>query len=322
MLTPALPITLGRYRIDWHSEPDARHPRFAGSAWRGALGHELRRIACLTGARECTGCSLLHQCAYSYLFATPVPADAAMMSRYSEAPHPYVLHETQQDGSHVSLDLTLIGQANAHLTLMLHALQRAAASEQGIAGRRLRMQSLRQWHEADQGWQELVMQHGTVNPLPAQTPRSPPLPPGNIRIDLLTPLRLRRQGQHVTPDQFGFADLFTHLLRRLSLLSYFHNSTPLDVDFRSLSQQARTITLHDARLQWIDLLRHSNRQHADMALGGLLGHIVLESTPLEAFWPYLWLGQYTHVGRATTMGLGAYRIQGSASLPDCPPLLS
>jgi CRISPR/Cas system endoribonuclease Cas6 (RAMP superfamily) len=35
---------------------------------------------------------------------------------------------------------------------------------------------------------------------------------------------------------------------------------------------------------------------------------------LDAFWPYLWLGQWTHAGKGTSMGMGAYTIQ-PASLP-------
>jgi CRISPR/Cas system endoribonuclease Cas6 (RAMP superfamily) len=30
---------------------------------------------------------------------------------------------------------------------------------------------------------------------------------------------------------------------------------------------------------------------------------------LEVFWPYLWLGQWTHIGKGTSMGMGAYTIQ-------------
>jgi CRISPR/Cas system endoribonuclease Cas6 (RAMP superfamily) len=30
---------------------------------------------------------------------------------------------------------------------------------------------------------------------------------------------------------------------------------------------------------------------------------------LEDYWPYLWLGQWTHVGKGTSMGMGAYTIE-------------
>jgi len=51
-----------------------------------------------------------------------------------------------------------------------------------------------------------------------------------------------------------------------------------------------------------------------MQLGGLGGHITLDSCGLEDLWTYLWLGQFTHVGKGTSMGMGANSIQ-TTSLP-------
>lgn len=45
-----------------------------------------------------------------------------------------------------------------------------------------------------------------------------------------------------------------------------------------------------------------------MQLGGLLGTVVFESRDLAPFWPYLWLGQWTHAGKNTSMGLGKYQV--------------
>jgi CRISPR/Cas system endoribonuclease Cas6 (RAMP superfamily) len=50
-------------------------------------------------------------------------------------------------------------------------------------------------------------------------------------------------------------------------------------------------------------------------MGGLLGRFSLAGEGLEPFWPYLWLGQWTHAGKGTSMGLGQYRI-GGAGLPN------
>jgi hypothetical protein len=144
----------------------------------------------------------------------------------------------------------------------------------------------------------------------------PPVPAAPIYLDILTPLRVRREGKHVTPANFTFADLFSSLLRRISLLTNFHTDTPLDTDFRTLTQDARQIEIQST-LHWLDLERHSSRQNTDMTLGGVVGNLIIPHENLAPFWPYLWLGQYTHAGRATTMGLGCYRIR-PASLPMPP----
>lgn len=44
-----------------------------------------------------------------------------------------------------------------------------------------------------------------------------------------------------------------------------------------------------------------------MKLGGLVGEAVYEG-PLDGLWPILVFGQWTHVGKNATFGLGGYEI--------------
>jgi CRISPR/Cas system endoribonuclease Cas6 (RAMP superfamily) len=55
-----------------------------------------------------------------------------------------------------------------------------------------------------------------------------------------------------------------------------------------------------------------------MQMGGLVGEIVVELAEGSPLWPYLWLGQWLHAGKGTSMGLGHYTIQ-PASLPKPTP---
>lgn len=98
------------------------------------------------------------------------------------------------------------------------------------------------------------------------------------------------------------------------MLSYFHTDTPHETDFAGLTKQAAASHCTDIRLQWHDWTRYSSRQQTEMNMGGLIGRFSLNLQDNEAFWPYLWLGQWTHAGKATSMGLGAYTIM-PASLP-------
>ena len=49
-----------------------------------------------------------------------------------------------------------------------------------------------------------------------------------------------------------------------------------------------------------------------MALGGVVGqwHLHTNADTLEQLWPWLWLGQWLHVGKNASFGLGGYRLQG------------
>jgi hypothetical protein len=130
-----------------------------------------------------------------------------------------------------------------------------------------------------------------------------------LTLVLETPLRLKAEGRHVVPEQFRFGSLFSPLLRRISLLTAFHTDTPLQTDFAALTRTAQEIAVQSSQLRWHDWTRYSARQDTLLQMGGLLGEIRLSGTGLEPFWPYLWLGQWTHVGKGTSMGLGRYRIE-------------
>ncbi len=125
----------------------------------------------------------------------------------------------------------------------------------------------------------------------------------------LTPLRLNADGRLVSQDRFRFHHLFSNLLRRISLLTVFHTDTPLETNFAELTQAARAVGLKSARLSWHDWTRFSSRQDTLVQMGGLVGEIELTGADLEPFWPYLWLGQWTHAGKGAVMGLGRYQIE-------------
>lgn len=308
---PNLP--LATFRL--HFQTDQDFPvRFPGSAWRGALGRHLRQLACLTGARECSGCGQIGHCSYSYIFETPIPPDAVKMRRYTQAPHPFILREERAEQGVIHLYLTLIGRANAQLPLIVLALSRGALSKPGINGRQMKLLAVDQQDE-NTTWHQIDQPGGVLTALPPSTPPVPPLNDGPVTIEFLSQLRVKREGRHVRPEDFQFADLFGSVLRRISMLTAFHTENAFETDFRSLMEVAQNVSTQ-AYLHWVDLPRHSSRQHANMILGGVMGSLKLDSAELEPFWPILWLGQYTHAGAAATMGLGHYVIRQVASLRD------
>lgn len=309
-------LSIGRYRARFAAEAPVHMGEFPGSAWRGALGHALKRTVCVTHLPQCRDCALYRSCAYPYLYDTPPPPGATKMRRYETAPHPFVLEPGQVHAQTYTLGFTLVGQANRHLALFIHALARAAEGPRGVAGNRLPLVAVDQ--EVFVGGERWETIHRPGEPLDARPVASPvpPPAPATCRIVLLTPLRVKREGRHVGPEEFRFADLFSNLLRRVSMLTAFHTDTPLETDFRALMDAARQVEARTT-LVWQDKTRYSHRQKAAMRLGGVVGRIDLAGADLAPFWPYLWLGQWLHAGSGATMGLGHYRIE-PASLPAHP----
>lgn len=311
---PQLPLTHFTFRFT--TEQPAALPTFPGSAWRGALGHALKKTVCVVRNTPCSECLLKTSCAYSYIFETPPPDNAEKMRKYNAAPHPFVLRMPVADTAgqrHYPLQMLLFGHGQRFFPYLVHALRKAGSD--GIGARRqvFTLQQIQQL--SPHGATTSVYSQGRLEELqPAQSPTIPAMPEA-ITVRFHTPLRIKQNGKNLTPDNFTFAALFGNLLRRISLLTYFHTDTPLDTDFAGLMQRAREIAIGAETLHWYDWKRYSSRQQTEMHMGGLLGTIHLNLNSMEDFWPYLWLGQWTHAGKATSMGLGAYSIE-AASLPE------
>lgn len=313
-------FALARYRFRLLATGPIRLPGYPGSAWRGLFGHSLRRTVCVTHLPECGGCLLRQSCAYPYLFETPVPSTAEKLTRYPVAPHPFVLTvplggpAVFDPGAEIEVGMALFGRANEYLPYIVHAFSLAGARGIGRGEGTFRLAAVEQETPLAGGhWSPIYRERGSLAPSAPSLPAMPP-PPTSAEIELLTPLRVKREGRLVGPEAFAFHDLYRALLRRLSLLTYFHGERPLELDFRAWTQAARAVAISAPKLRWHDWTRYSSRQRTTMEMGGLLGRFTVTGPELARFWPHLWLGQWVHAGKGTSMGLGRYRI-GAASLP-------
>lgn len=137
-----------------------------------------------------------------------------------------------------------------------------------------------------------------------------PLPPAphRARITLEHPLRLRSEGRYLDAAAFSFSVMFTTLLRRAAGLAATVGDGPPEVDFAALKRAAGAVDVTATELEWFDWSRHSARQGRRVPMGGLLGAFTLAGD-LAPLWPWLWAGQWLHVGKGAVMGLGRYRAE-------------
>lgn len=107
-------LVIGCYRLNFASDAPIHFSDFPGSAWRGALGHALARLACTSGARGCPPCQRPQACAYGYLFETSPPPGAAKMRKYDQVPHPFTLRLEEVVERACTLRAHLFGRANGY----------------------------------------------------------------------------------------------------------------------------------------------------------------------------------------------------------------
>ncbi len=310
---PALPVRRYVWRV--RVEDALRLPDYAGSMLRGAFGHALRQIACVTRQKSCTDCSLKSACSYSYLFETPVPPSMAVLRRYPSAPHPIVIEaplgpRDLAEGETFSFSMVLIGRALFSVPLVVLAWQRACAS--GLGSRRIRVTLEAYREEGESDWRALE------DPAhwKGDTPAIPPMPDRDLVLRFLTPYRGKHDGKLTSANDLRFRDFFSHLQRRVGLLRAFHGPEgEWTWDYVAALEIAERVTWEAVDAHWMDWTRYSSRQVREMQLGGVLGSYRLPNAELEPLWPLLYLGQWVHAGKNTSFGLGQYEILPATQEP-------
>ncbi|MDQ7075113.1 MAG: CRISPR system precrRNA processing endoribonuclease RAMP protein Cas6 [Gammaproteobacteria bacterium] len=308
MTSPAVP--LAQYRFTLRALEPICLPDYSGSAWRGVFGHALKDLACVTKQKTCSSCQLYRGCVYSYLFETPPPLGSEKMANGSAAPHPYILVPSDakvlQVGETYALGLTLFGRANRHLDYVIYALNKAG--ERGIGRDHGRFELHTVAQKSADGSHQIIYKKGESVRSQPLFERDVPALPDAVTITLHTPLRLRSKGKNVRPEGFLFRQFFSSLLRRFSLLRYFHSDAPLRGDVVQLAALAHSVTLLEADLRWHEWRRYSSRQKNVIPMGGIVGSFCIKTSQLAPLWPYLWLGQQMHTGKGSSMGLGRYSL--------------
>ena len=312
-----LDLPLVRLRLQFARHAGETAPAgYMGSAWRGAMGRLLRRAACITRLERCDSCMLRYECPYAYVFETPPPPESSRMRKYPAAPHPFVLEPAESfrpedaarpvrpEGETYGLGLVLIGRAVRYAPYLVWALSEAARDGIGEARVRLTLQAV---HLLEEGrWRTL--EPGPMPPLPASGV-PPSAPPRRVRLRFLTPLRIVRDGRVLRERELTFSAFLRSMLRRASLVHYFHGARELDLDFRALAEASEGVSWEPERLAWVELWRHSSRQRRRVPLHGIVGSVCVDGPAVAPFWPFVVLGSVIHAGRAATMGLGRYVLE-------------
>ena len=227
-------------------------------------------------------------------------------------------------GDTLQFHLVLVGHALDQLALIVFALQRAL--HQGLTRQRVPADLTQvDWVDVQGAahpiWtrdQPTLLEHLPQVAMPAiktiaanaYSTGATALSGCGITLHIHTPLRLQQQGKPLGVAQLTPRALVAALARRIALLMEFHaGQSGWGEAAKQIAHQCEGLT--DTRdLHWFDWTRYSSRQQQEMTLGGVLGHWTLHgsSETLAALWPWLWLGQWLHVGKNATMGLGGYTL--------------
>jgi hypothetical protein len=306
-------LSLTRYRVTLEALERLALPAYLGSTLRGAFGHVFRTLACPGRAGE--SCPVPAACPYHRVFETAPPPDATALRTHEEIPRPFVIApppaaaREYPPGSEMDFELTLIGRAQEllpYFVVTFRELDRLGRGRRAVRLRRIEaVDPIHGTTEAVYSAEDNLVRISDCRVTLADC-AAPPCPSGPVRVWFVTQTRLTHEGQIVRRPDFHV--LFRRLLGRLSSLARFHCGGPLEADFRDLIERAGAVRLVRDETRWTTWARYSGRQARRMEWAGLAGTATYAGD-FAPFWPYLVFGQWAHVGKGATFGLGAYRLE-------------
>lgn len=299
MLDPSLAATIVRLDAWFAPERDLALQAYSGSAWRGAFGHALKRAVCVMRQRPCADCALRTVCLFPGLFPDKPAADPPMVP-FVLAPAPSPRGCVVAAGTPVAVRLTLVPPATDHALYALRALIDCAQGGIGPGRVPLALAAI-----APVGQLPRAATHEAIGDAIAPRPFSAPAPPGDVvRVDFVTPFRLRLDGDLVTGRDFAPHHLVSAALRRIEGLLGLRR----DPTWRTIVTQARGLAWTRPRFGWLETVRRSTRQQATMRLGGIVGGAELDIAAVPQLWPVLWWASVLHVGKGASMGFGRLEV--------------
>ena len=309
-----------RYRFTYTVQEPLKMPQHKGNVFRGRFGYILRHITCIGTTTECKErCQFPERCVYSKCFETPVPDESPILRGQPFAPHPFILEPPRTGklayapGETFFCNLTLIGDAINLLPCMVFTFDQIGKRRIGLRDKRgqcqlnkvesLPAQSSLSSQTIYTAETEMLTDEGLILGLDDVIPAAPHATDA-LELEFITPTSIKVNGKWTS--ELTFENLIRNLLRRIRFLSYFHCGEDLDVDAPALIKAASAVT-HHLRLNWLRKDRYSYRAEKSVPMGGFVGKVRFIGE-LESFLPFIYLGEYLHIGHHTAFGFGQYRL--------------
>jgi CRISPR-associated endoribonuclease Cas6 len=253
---------------------------------------------------------------YSYIFETPLPQNLLEKSKFKlkRPPHPYVFEPPflsqieYVPGEEFIFNLILIGHGIEYLPYFIFIFEELG--KRGIGKSRGKYELMRVDNEEGERIYESgkLSANFKINSLQDIIDECNFAGKGDhkqIKINFLSPIRIILGGELTTKLDFNL--FITNLLRRISWLSIVHCDEELQFNHKYFISYTDDVTTKEINIKWYDWERYSSRQDTRMKLGGFMGNITFEGD-LEEFLPFIKLGEYIHIGKQTSFGLGKYEI--------------
>lgn len=288
---------ISRFCIKFQALENIHLPAYAGSTLRGAFGHALKNIACLTASnnRDQCQCQPAESCLYRRIF-DPAKQQLMLQNRVQDIAPPFLIEVHSLPtriaaGQNAHFYMVLFGEfAHRQQVLIQLAWQRALAI--GLGEQRTTGQVQSQLRCI-----ELCDRPQLLEQISHQ-----------FKIKLLSHTRIQHHGKILTAENFDPAIFCHSVLRRyLTLIEAYSDEALEPQHIQSLYEDIKKVQ-GNYQVDPVQWSRWSNRQKQKMQMDGLLGEIKLSAVSMQLA-NILYLGQWLHAGKGSVFGLGQYILQ-------------
>ncbi len=316
-------FTFARFQFNIKLKEEFQLPDYLGSTLRGGLGTTLRKIVCPFRNKECERCPIVENCVYSYIFLTQKSNRTKATYHYKDYPHPYLIEPPfdpflPRDSEPlapftseypISFNLLLIGKAIDYLTYFILAFEELG--KVGLGEKRSKYQLTTIYDTLQDPPKSIYSSQ--IKSLAADFKRKDfqniieetrGFSSEKITLNFLTPTRIKYRKEYV--KEFDFEALIRSILRRFLTLAELHCDYKPKINPQDLLKRAKEVSLLNSETHWYNYTRYSKRQDRRIDLSGFIGRVTFQGK-ISDFLPYIKLGEYIHIGKNTSFGLGRYK---------------
>jgi hypothetical protein len=300
-------------------------PANPANTFRGALGFQLLRIACVqrkTSNNGCRNCDLFGRCAYAKCYETAKPHIQGKGGEGNEdMPHLMAIdsgfpgQQTLPAGSNFSFKILLFGHGIETVPYIIVSARNAGLM--GLTRQRIPCDLV----EVTEGdgkkiiWTEANdhLQIPEASQLHLREPNLRETEVACINLQFITPVAFKdKRTGHPTlePD---FSRIVGSLMRRYSSFEASEGNE-LNWNFAEIARLARQVRLTSINAAPVYWERFSSRQNQRIPISGIIGQATYEG-PVRPFYNLLEAGQIIRCGRATTFGQGRISFAETAGNP-------
>jgi len=230
------------------------------------------------------------------------------------APHPFVIEpplinreQEYKKGQSVTFHFILISDSLKLLPYFIHTVKKIG--EVGLGKYRSKFELQKVW--VDSNSEKIDIYSKNKRTLSLEYPvkkysyfTDMTTSSDTLKIQIITPVRMKHKGHLVRSIEFPI--IVTNLLRRIT--SFDQGKSKDSVEIKDMINKSKEVKKIYDITKWADYERYSFRQKSRMKLGGLIGEVHFQGS-FNLFYPYLKVGEYIHLGKNTSFGLGKYLIK-------------